>query len=55
MIRSVFSAFIGIQKKGIADEDFAHGNVYVYGAFGIAGVVVLIVLIALMVKWVISV
>lgn len=55
MIRSVFSAFIGIQKKGIADEDFAHGNIYVYGAFGIAGVIVLIVLIALLVKWVISV
>lgn len=52
MFRSVFSAFIGIQKTDQATQDFAHGNLYAYIVVGIVCVLVFILTVWTVVRWV---
>ena len=54
IIQSVLGAFIGIQNRQHADTDFKHGNIYVYVAAGIFGVLIFIAIIAGVVKWVLA-
>ena len=55
MIHSVLSAFIGIQKKDNATEDFKHGSLITYAFIGIIAVIIFIMVIVGIVKWVLAV
>lgn len=54
IIQSVFGAFIGIQNRQHANKDFKQGNIYVYAAAGIIGVLIFIAVIVITVKWVLA-